>query len=77
MALVVPQMAIGTPSDNPMNTERAKDYHSHAEFCSQQSQSTENCEVKKYWDNLAGGWLLLEDTELQSISPGNLKKSSQ
>ena len=48
-----------------MNTKRAEDYYSHAEFCSRQSQLAEDSKVKKYWDDLASGWLILEDMELQ------------
>ena len=56
-----------------MDTNRAKDCHTHAEYCSQQSHSTHYGQVKKYWDDLAYGWLALENAELQQPSAREIK----
>jgi hypothetical protein len=44
-------------------------FRERAEHCSQQSQLTKNVEIKRYWDELAAEWLVLENADLKPASP--------
>ena len=44
-----------------------------AEHCSQQSQLAKDIQLKKYWDDLAAEWLILENANLERESPGTGK----
>jgi hypothetical protein len=44
-------------------------YRARAESCAQQSQLTKNVQLRKYWDDLAAGWLILENSEVKPESP--------
>lgn len=50
---------------NLLNAFRAR-----AEHCSQQSQLTKDFQLKKYWDDLAAEWLVLENADLGPEYPG-------
>jgi hypothetical protein len=52
-----------------MNFSVSDAYRARAEHCSQQSHLTGNVQLKKYWDELAAEWLVLENAELKSKSP--------
>jgi hypothetical protein len=45
-------------------------YRARAEHCLQQSQLSNDAQLKKYWDDLAAEWLVLENSDLKSESPG-------
>ena len=48
-------------------------FRERAEHCSQQSQLTKNIQLKKYWDDLAAEWLVLENADLGPEFPGARK----
>ena len=45
-------------------------FRERAEHCSQQSQLTKDIQLKKYWDDLAAEWLVLENADLGPEYPG-------
>ena len=53
-----------------MNFSVSDEYRARAEHCSQQSQLTKNVQLKKYWDDLAAEWLVLENADLEPEAPG-------
>ena len=44
-----------------MKSKHSSEYHKRAEHCSQQTHLTKDAHLKKYWDELAAEWLVLED----------------
>lgn len=52
-----------------MKFSESNAYRVRAEHCSQQSQLTQNAQLKKYWDDLAAEWLVLENADLKTELP--------
>ena len=48
-----------------------------AEHCSQQSQLAKDIQLKKYWDDLAAEWLVLENADLGPDYPGARKSDPE
>lgn len=48
-----------------------------AEHCSQQSQLAKDIQLKKYWDDLAVEWLVLENADLGPDYPGARKSDPE
>ena len=55
-------------SGGPMKLNLSNTFRERAEHCSQQSQLTKNVQLKKYWDDLAAEWLVLENAGLKPES---------
>ena len=47
-----------------MKLDLSNTFRERAEHCSRQSQLTKNIQLKKYWDDLAAEWLVLENADL-------------
>lgn len=50
----------------PMKFNFSNEYHKRAEHCAQQSQLAKDAQLKKYWDDLAAEWLVLENAQAAS-----------
>ena len=50
-----------------MKFHLSNEYHARAEHCSQQARLTTDMQLKKYWDDLAAEWLVLEN--VQAVIP--------
>ena len=48
-----------------MKFNLSNEYRERAEYCSQQSHLTKHSQLKKYWEDLAADWLVLENTQLE------------
>lgn len=46
-----------------MKFNRSNEYRARASHCSQQSRLTQDTQIKKFWDDLAAEWLVLENTQ--------------
>jgi hypothetical protein len=44
----------------------SNEYRKRAEHCAQQSNLTKDARLKKYWDELAAEWLVLENAQATS-----------
>ena len=48
-----------------MKFNRSNEYHARAAHCSQQSSLTQDAQLKKFWDDLAAEWLVLENAQAE------------
>lgn len=48
-----------------MKFNRSNENHARAAHCSQQARLTQDAQIKKFWDDLAAEWLVLENAQAE------------